>query len=95
VLASVDSQIVRRQRVPPATMARDILPPDFAAIDTGEVDDRRTIGTEHAPATTFYSEGAAANNAKSGALSDTHSRHPAAVVLIRAASTIGLFMRSA
>jgi hypothetical protein len=51
VLASVDSQIVRRQRVSPATMAWDILPPDFAAINMEEVDDRRTISTEHAPAT--------------------------------------------
>ena len=45
LLASVDSQIVRRQRVAPATMAWDILSPDFAAIDIGEVDDRRTIST--------------------------------------------------
>ena len=51
LLASVDSQIVRRQRVSPATMAWDILSPDFAAIDIGEVDDRRTISTNHAPAT--------------------------------------------
>jgi hypothetical protein len=32
-------------------MAWDILSPDFAAIDIGEVDDRRTISTNHAPAT--------------------------------------------
>jgi hypothetical protein len=32
-------------------MAWDILPPDFPAIDMGEMDDRRTISTEHAPAT--------------------------------------------
>jgi hypothetical protein len=51
LLASVDSQIVRRQRVSPATMAWDILSPDFAAIDIGEVGDRRTISTNHAPAT--------------------------------------------
>jgi len=31
LLPSVDSQIVRRQRVSPATMAWDILPPDFAS----------------------------------------------------------------
>jgi hypothetical protein len=53
VVASVDSQIVRRQRVSPGPMAWDILPPDFAAIDMEEVDDRRTISTEHAPATTI------------------------------------------
>ena len=46
------------------------------------------------PATTFSAE-AAANNATSGPPPDTHSRHPAAVVLIRTAFTIGLFMRSA
>ena len=51
LLALVDSQIVRRQWVSPATMAWDILAPDFAAIDIGEVDDRRTISTNHAPAT--------------------------------------------
>ena len=51
LLASVDSQIARRQRVSPATMARDILSPDFAAIDIGKLDDRRTISTNHAPAT--------------------------------------------
>jgi hypothetical protein len=51
LLSSVDSQIVRRQRVSPATMAWDVLSPDFAAIDIGEVDDRRTISTNHAPAT--------------------------------------------
>jgi hypothetical protein len=49
LLASVDSQIVRRQRVSLATMAWDIRSPDFAAIDIGEVDDRRTISTNHAP----------------------------------------------
>jgi hypothetical protein len=32
-------------------VAWDILSPDFAAIDIGEVDDRRTINIEHAPAT--------------------------------------------
>jgi hypothetical protein len=51
LLASVDSQIVLRQRVSPATKAWGILSPDFAAIDIGEVDDRRTINTNHAPAT--------------------------------------------
>jgi hypothetical protein len=34
-----------------AAMAWDIRSPDFAAIDIGEVDDRRTISTNHAPAT--------------------------------------------
>ena len=43
LLSLVDSQILRRQRVSLATMAWDILSPDFAAIDIGEVDDRRTI----------------------------------------------------
>ena len=43
LLASVDSQILRRQWVSPATMGGDILAPDFAAIDIGKVDDRRTI----------------------------------------------------
>jgi hypothetical protein len=47
----VDSQSLRRQRVSPATMAWDILSPDFAAIDIGEVDDRRTISAKHAPDT--------------------------------------------
>jgi hypothetical protein len=51
LLALVDSQIARRQRVSLATMAWDILSPDFAAIDIGEVDDRRTISTNPAPAT--------------------------------------------
>jgi hypothetical protein len=51
LLASVDSQILRRQRVSPATMPWGILSPDFAAIAIGEVDDRRTISTNHAPAT--------------------------------------------
>jgi hypothetical protein len=32
-------------------MAWNFLPPDFAAIDIGEVDDRRTISREQAPAT--------------------------------------------
>jgi hypothetical protein len=32
-------------------MAWDIRSPSFAAIDIGEVDDRRTISTNHAPAT--------------------------------------------
>jgi hypothetical protein len=51
LLASLDSQIVRRQRVSPAAIAGDFLPPDLAAIDIGEVDDRRTISREQAPAT--------------------------------------------
>jgi hypothetical protein len=51
LLALVDSQTVRCQRMSPATMAWEILPPVFAAIDVGEVDDRRTISREHAPAT--------------------------------------------
>jgi hypothetical protein len=55
LLSSVDSQIVRRQRVSPAAMAWDILSPDFATIDIGEVDDLRTISTKHAPATNFIS----------------------------------------
>jgi hypothetical protein len=49
--ASVDSQIVRRQRVSPAAMAWDIRSPSFAVINIGEVDGRRTISTNHAPAT--------------------------------------------
>jgi hypothetical protein len=49
LLASVNSQIVRRQRLSPAPMAWDILSPDFAAIDIGEVDDRRTISTKRVP----------------------------------------------
>jgi hypothetical protein len=51
LLASVDSKILRLQRVSPAAKAWDILSPDFAAIDIGEVDGRRTISTNHAPAT--------------------------------------------
>jgi hypothetical protein len=43
----VDSQIVRRQRVSLSTIAWDILSPDFAAIDIGEVHDRRLL-TNHA-----------------------------------------------
>jgi hypothetical protein len=48
LLPSLDSQIVRRQRVSPATMAWDFFPPDLAAIDIGKADDRRTISTNHA-----------------------------------------------
>ena len=55
LLSSVDSQILRRQRVSPATIAWNILSADFAAIDIGEVNDRRTISTNHAPATNFIS----------------------------------------
>ena len=51
LLASLDSPIVRRQRMSPAAMAGDSLPPDLAAIDIGEVNDRRTISREQAPAT--------------------------------------------
>jgi hypothetical protein len=51
LLASHDSQIVPRQRVSPAPMAWDILAPDFAAINIGEVDNRCTVSTNHAPAT--------------------------------------------
>jgi hypothetical protein len=51
LLASVDSQIVRCQRVSLAVMAWNFPPPHFAAIDIGEVDDRRTISAKHAPAT--------------------------------------------
>jgi hypothetical protein len=50
LLASFDSQIVRRQRVSPATVARDFRARGFAAIDIGEVDDRRTISRDQAPA---------------------------------------------
>jgi hypothetical protein len=66
LLASLDSQIVRRQRVSPAAIAGDFLPPDLAAIDIGEVDDRRTISGEQAPATLFnsatYKQGPATTN---------------------------------
>ncbi len=48
LLALVDWQIVGRQRVSPAAMAWNFLPPDFAAIDIGKGDDRRTINREHA-----------------------------------------------
>jgi hypothetical protein len=51
LLALVDSQIVRRQRVSPATLGWNLLDPDLAAIDIGEVDDRRIISTKQAPAT--------------------------------------------
>ncbi len=51
LLASLDSQIVRRQRVSAATVGWDFLTSYLAAIDIGEVDDRRTISREHAPAT--------------------------------------------
>jgi hypothetical protein len=49
----IDSQIVRRLWVSPATMPWYFLATDLAAIDTGEVDDRRTISRDHAPATTI------------------------------------------
>jgi len=39
---------------------------DVAAIDIGEVDDRRTTSREHAPATTYSGAEAAAKNATSG-----------------------------
>ena len=51
LFASLDSQIVRRQRVSPTAVGWDFLTQDLAAIGTGEVDDRRTISREHAPAT--------------------------------------------
>jgi len=51
LLASLDSQIVRRQRVSAAAMAWNIVTRDFAAIDIGEVNNRRTITREQAPAT--------------------------------------------
>ena len=51
LLAALDSQIVHRQQVSLAAMGWDILPPDLAAIDIGEVDDRRTISRERDPAT--------------------------------------------
>jgi hypothetical protein len=49
LLASHDSQIVRRQRVSAAAVAWNIVAPDFAAIDIGEVNNRRTITREQAP----------------------------------------------
>ena len=57
LLASLDSQIVRRQRVSPATVGWDLLTLDLAPIDIGEVDDRRTISREQAPATTYQKSG--------------------------------------
>jgi hypothetical protein len=57
LLAWVDSQIVWRQCVSPATLAWDILPSDLAAIDIGEVHDRRTISTKHAPAIPSFCRG--------------------------------------
>jgi hypothetical protein len=51
LLALVDSQIVRRQWVPPAAVTWNFLAPGFAAIEIGEVNDRRTISREQAPAT--------------------------------------------
>lgn len=67
-IASVDSQIIQRQRLSAATTARDILSPDFAAIDIGELDDRHAISTKRAPATTLIFESA-------GIL--VHTVHPA------------------
>jgi hypothetical protein len=52
LIASLDSQIVRRQRMSLAAMAWDVEPPDFAAIGIGEVDNRRAISREQAPVTT-------------------------------------------
>jgi hypothetical protein len=49
--ALINSQIVRRQRVSAPAMAWNIVTPDFAAIDVGEVNNRRTITREQAPAT--------------------------------------------
>jgi hypothetical protein len=51
LLPLIESQIVRRQRVSAAAMAWNIVTPDFAAIDIGEVNNRRTITREQAPAT--------------------------------------------
>ena len=51
LLTLIDPQIVRRQSVSLATMGWDFLPPDFATIDIVEVNDRRTISREQAPAT--------------------------------------------
>jgi len=51
LLRLIESQIVRRQRVSAAAMAWNIVTPDFAAIDIGEVNNRRTITREQAPAT--------------------------------------------
>jgi hypothetical protein len=52
-LPVVDSQILGGQQVPPAAVAWDVLPPNREAIDSREVDDRRTISRNRAPATTF------------------------------------------
>jgi hypothetical protein len=60
LLALIETQIVRRQRVSPAAMAWNFLPPDLAAIDIGEVDDRRTISRDQAPATTRSEAGSSA-----------------------------------
>ena len=54
LLALIESQIVRRQQMSPATMAGDFRARAFAAIDIGEVDDRRTISRDQAPATTLF-----------------------------------------
>ena len=51
LLRLIESQTVRRQRVSAAAMAWNIVTPDFAAIDIVEVDDRRTISRDQAPAT--------------------------------------------
>jgi hypothetical protein len=51
LLALIETQIVRRQRVSLATVARYLRARCFAAIDIGEVDDGRTISREQAPAT--------------------------------------------
>jgi hypothetical protein len=47
----IEPHVVRRQRVSPATMAWDLLRWDFATIEIREVDDRRIISREQAPAT--------------------------------------------
>jgi hypothetical protein len=62
------ARIAGSARVSPATMVWDILSPGFAAIDIGEVDDRRTISTNHAPATNF---GLTDSPGQSGAPADT------------------------
>jgi hypothetical protein len=51
LLASLDLQIVRRQRVSAAAMAWNTVTPGFAAIDIGEVDDRSTISRDQLAAT--------------------------------------------
>jgi len=56
LLALIETQIVRRQRVPPAAMAWNFLSLDFTTIDIGEVDDRRTISRDQARATILIND---------------------------------------